>query len=398
MAYIWIVLGCIFMGAAHDYFSGMLSIRNGGANVPDIIGKYLGGGMKQFILVLSVCLLLVLSASFVSGPADLLAELTSLDKQIWVCVVLGYYILATLLPIDKLIGRFYPVFGALLLFMVLSVGIVMLYKACSGDVKMIELSLSSFKNMHANPETNILFPMMFIVISCGAISGFHSTQSPLMMRCMSDEKYGRPVLYGAMISEGIVAMIWATAAIAYMGGVEGLNEAAVAGKTPAILVNEICQSWLGKFGAILAILGVIICPITSGDTAARSCRLIVADKLKIRQKPIINRILIAIPIFIIISWLCMMQFAVIWQYVGIGNQILASIVLWTGAEYLRKHGKNHWIMSLPATFLTYICVCYIMIAPVNVGGIALNHTLSYVVAGVVALGFMLFFLLAKRAK
>ena len=275
MAYIWIVIGCIFMGATHDYFSGMLSIRHDGTSLPDIVGKYLGNNVRKFMTFFTGFLLLAVGVSFVNGPADLLGNLTNMSMTPWLYVIFAYYILATLLPIDKIIGKIYPFMGLALIFMAVAVGSYLLYGGFSGKLYIEELTFDTMKNMHADPANNILFPMLFIVISCGAISGFHATQSPMMARCMTDEKYGRPIFYGAMISEGIVAMIWATAAMAYFGGAEGLNAAATAGKTPAIIVDAICNSWLGRFGAIIAIIGVVVCPITSGDTAFRSMRLII---------------------------------------------------------------------------------------------------------------------------
>lgn len=396
VAYLWIVVGCIFMGASHDYFSGMLSIRNDGMSAPDMVGKYLGKGVKRFLLVFTSLLLIAVGSSFVTGPADLIASLTHWNKLIWLYVIFGYYIIATLLPIDKIIGKIYPFMGAVLLFMAAGIAIVMVIKGLSGDIVMAELTPANIKNFHSNPGSNILIPMLFIVISCGAISGFHSTQSPLMARCLSDEKYGRPVFYGAMICEGIVALIWATAAMAYFGGPDGLNAAADAGKTPAIIVNEICNSWLGKVGAVIAIIGVVVCPLSSGDTAFRSLRLIVADALKYNQRPIKNRLIISIPIFIVAYLTCTFDFSTIWKYVGIGNQMLATIILWTAATYLVKAGKNHLIMSIPATFLTFICVCYFMIAPHKAGGLFLPHALSYACGIAAALGLLIFFLVRCR--
>ena len=342
MAYVWIVIGCIFMGATHDYFSGMLSIRHDGTSLPDIVGKYLGNNVRKFMTFFTGFLLLAVGVSFVNGPADLLGNLTNMSMTPWLYVIFAYYILATLLPIDKIIGKIYPFMGLALIFMAVAVGSYLLYGGFSGKLYLEELTFDTMKNMHADPTNNILFPMLFIVISCGAISGFHATQSPMMARCMTDEKYGRPIFYGAMISEGIVAMIWATAAMAYFGGAEGLNAAATAGKTPAIIVDAICNSWLGRFGAIIAIIGVVVCPITSGDTAFRSMRLIIADALKFNQKPIKNRLIVSIPIFIIAYLLCNVDFSTIWKYVGIGNQVLATITLWTAATYLAKKGKAHW--------------------------------------------------------
>ena len=363
-AYIWIVVGCIFMGAVHDFFAGMMSIRNGGANMPEITGLYLGLGMKRFMTVVMIFLLFAVGVSFILGPSDLLSSMTGLSKEIWLVIIFCYYIIATLLPIDKIIGSIYPYMGAVLLFMALGVGIMLVAGAINGSHQMVELTPATLKNWHFAPENNILMPMLFIVVSCGAISGFHATQSPMMARCLKNEKYARPVFYGAMIAEGIVAMIWATAAMAYFGGPEALNEAMGSGImvngelvkiTPTIAVKMICESWLGQLGAIIAIIGVIVCPITSGDTAFRSLRLSVADMFKVDQKPIVKRLLVCVPIFAIAFLCCRVDFSNAWTFLGISNQMLATIVLWTGAAYLIKNGKNHLMCSIPASFLTYVC-------------------------------------------
>mgnify|MGYP005772345025 FL=1 len=392
MAYVWIVIGCIFMGATHDYFSGMLSIRHDGTSLPDIVGKYLGNNVRKFMTFFTGFLLLAVGVSFVNGPADLLGNLTNMSMTPWLYVIFAYYILATLLPIDKIIGKIYPFMGMALIFMAVAVGGYLIYGGLSGQLYLEELTFDTMKNMHTDPANNILFPMLFIVISCGAISGFHATQSPMMARCMTDEKYGRPIFYGAMISEGIVAMIWATAAMAYFGGAEGLNTAATAGKTPAIIVDAICNSWLGRLGAIIAIIGVVVCPITSGDTAFRSMRLIIADALKFNQKPIKNRLIVSIPIFIIAYLLCNVDFSTIWKYVGIGNQVLATITLWTAATYLAKKGKAHWMMSIPATFLSIVCTTYFLIAPYKVGGLYLSPSISYPIGAIVGIGLFVLFI------
>lgn len=392
MAYVWIVIGCIFMGATHDYFSGMLSIRHDGTSLPDIVGKYLGNNVRKFMTFFTGFLLLAVGVSFVNGPADLLGNLTNMSMTPWLYVIFAYYILATLLPIDKIIGKIYPFMGLALIFMAVAVGGYLLYGGFTGKLYLEELTFDTMKNMHADPANNILFPMLFIVISCGAISGFHATQSPMMARCMTEEKYGRPIFYGAMISEGIVAMIWATAAMAYFGGAEGLNAAAEAGKTPAIIVDVICNSWLGRLGAIIAIVGVVVCPITSGDTAFRSMRLIIADALKFNQKPIKNRLIVSVPIFVVAYLLCNVDFSTIWKYVGIGNQVLATITLWTAATYLAKKGKAHWMMSLPATFLSIVCTTYFLIAPYKVGGLHLSPTISYPVGAIVGIGLFVLFI------
>ncbi len=407
MAYLWIVLGCIFMGAVHDYFSGMLSLRNDGVNMPDLIGKYLGTNVKRVLVILVCFLLLAVGVSFVTGPADLMQSLTGWDKTWWLYIIFAYYILATLLPIDKIIGAVYPYFGAALLFMAVGVFVAMIVGDIRGTVEMEEMTLSSFRNFHSDPGNNVLVPMLFVVISCGAISGFHSTQSPLMSRCLKSEKYGRPVFYGAMIVEGIVAMIWAAAAMAYFGGPEGLNQAATEGimidgvltkVTPAIAVDMICKSWLGKLGAVIAIIGVVVCPITSGDTAFRSLRLTVADLLKYDQKSIWKRLVICIPAFALAYFCCMMDFSTIWQYVGICNQLLAAFVLWMATAYLIGEKKPHWMTSLPATFLTFICVSYFFIAPYKAGGLHLAPVVGYCVGAVAATALLITAILKARKK
>lgn len=407
MAYLWIVLGCIFMGAVHDYFSGMLSLRNGGANMPDLVGKYMGHGIKKAMTVLVCFLLLAVGVSFVTGPADLLQSLTGWDKTIWLYVVFAYYILATMLPIDKIIGSVYPLFGAVLLFMAVGIFGALVAGDFMGTVEMQELSLSSLHNFHSDPGNNVLVPMLFVVISCGAISGFHSTQSPLMSRCLKNERYARPVFYGAMIAEGIVAMIWAAAAMAYFGGPEGLNHAATEGimidgvltkVTPAIAVDMICKSWLGKFGAVIAILGVIVCPITSGDTAFRSLRLTVADLTKYDQKKIFRRLVICIPVFALAYFCCMMDFSTVWQYVGICNQLLAAFVLWMATSYLIGEGKPHWMVSLPAAFLTFVCVSYFFIAPYKAGGLHLAPLIGYIAGAAAAIALLIYFIIKGRKQ
>ena len=406
-SYIWIVLGCIFMGAVHDFFAGMMSIRNGGANMPGITGKYLGNGMKAVMNVVVAFLLLAVGVSFVTGPADLIASLTGVNKEVWLYVIFAYYLLATLLPIDKIIGNVYPFMGAALLFMALGVGVMLIVGDLNGAHEMMELTPATLKNWHSDPQNNILVPMLFIVVSCGAISGFHSTQSPLMSRCLKNEKHARPVFYGAMIAEGIVAMIWATAAMAYFGGPEGLNNAMTEGImvdgvltkiTPAIAVDMICKSWLGKVGAVIAVIGVVVCPITSGDTAFRSLRLTIADFLKTDQKPVLKRFLICIPIFALAFFCCKMDFSTVWKYVGIFNQVLATLVLWTSAAYLVDRKKPHWMCSVPAAFLTFVCVSYFVMAPHSTGGLHLAPILGYIVGIAAALALLVLFLIKSKRR
>ena len=403
-AYIWIVVGCIFMGAVHDFFAGMMSIRNGGVNMPDITARYLGKGMKGFMNFVVIFLLLAVGVSFVIGPSGLLQNLTGLDKEVWLYIIFGYYILATLLPVDKIIGSIYPFMGAILLFMAFGVGIMLVVGDLNGTHEMVEFTPAMLRNWHFAPESNVLVPMMFIVISCGAISGFHATQSPMMARCLKNEKHARPVFYGAMIAEGIVAMIWATAAMTYFGGPEGLNNAMtetgtlvngvlVKNAQAADIVDMICKSWLGKAGAVIAILGVVICPITSGDTAFRSLRLSLADLLKYDQKPVAKRLLVCLPIFVVAFFFCKVDFSTAWNYLGIANQILAALVMWTGAAYLISKGKPHWMCSVPAAFLTFICASFLVIAPLGLG---LAPMVGYIVGAVVAVPIFIFCIIKGR--
>lgn len=384
MAYLWICLGCVFFGATHDYFSGMMSIRANGRSMPVIMGAYLGGWVRKFMNVFLVLMLVLVGCSFVSGPADLLNQMAPIGRLIWVVLIFDYYIIATILPIDKIIGRIYPFMGALLLFMAVSIAGIMIFNGLTGQMDLYELSIDSFRNFHSNPDKFVLIPMLFVVLSCGAISGFHSTQSPLMARCINNEKNGRKVFYGSMIAEGIVAMIWATVAMNYFGGPEGLNEAAAAGKTPAIIVNAICNEWLGKLGAILAIIGVVCCPITTGDTCFRSTRLLLGDALNINQKPIKNRILLATPVFALAVFVSTVNFTTLWNYVGIANQVIAMFMLWTGAKYLSKSYKRFYL-SVPATFITFICFSFFLLAPHSMGGLELQPMYGYIVGSVVAL-------------
>ncbi|MBS2211814.1 carbon starvation protein A [Carboxylicivirga mesophila] len=394
MAYVWIVLGCIFMGATHDYFSGMLSIRHGGASIPEIVGKYLGPGFQNFLRVFTLLLLIFVGVAFVSGPAGLLANLTGGGLRIWLYVIFAYYLIATLLPINKIIGKIYPLFGAALIIMALAIAGAMLWGGLSGTVQMPELSAASFANWHHHPTENILFPMMFIVISCGALSGFHSTQAPMMARTIQKESYGRYVFYGAMVAEGIVAIIWATAAMTFFGGAEGLNiTMQMDGHNPAWVVNEISVAWLGSVGAVFAIIGVIACPITTGDTAFRSARLTIADVFIYDQSTIKKRLIISLPLFAVGFILSQLEFTTIWKYLGLSNQILAVVVLWTGAMYLAKVNKAHWYLSLPATFMTVVCITYLMVAPLKNGGLAMEVQLGTAIgllSGLMALGLFIF--------
>lgn len=374
-AYLWIVFGCIFAGAVHDYMTGMLSIRNNGAGLPDLVGEYLGKGTKTFILAFSIIVLMLVGTVFVFSPALILGDVAGDGSKIavmaWVGVIFLYYLLATLMPIDKIIGRIYPVFSFALLFMAVALMVCLFVKW--PVLPEIWDGLGNLGESKGLLSGQPVFPCLFITIACGAVSGFHATQSPLMARCVSDEKLGRPVFYGAMITEGIVALIWATVAswFFYSGGAaevgSGLSAAA-----PEVVV-KVSEGWLGILGGILAILGVVAAPITSGDTAFRSARLIVADFLHLPQKPIRNRLIISIPLFILASFLLWYNIAdedgfnVIWRYFGWANQTLAVFMLWTATAYLVKYrgGMSFMLTLLPAAFMTAVCVTYLCVAKIG---------------------------------
>ncbi|POG24764.1 carbon starvation protein A [Aeromonas bestiarum] len=359
VAMLWIVFGCIFAGAVHDYFSGMLSVRAKGASVPTVVGEHLGTAAKHFMNLFAVVLLMLVGVVFVLSPAGLLANLTSIDLVYWIVAIFAYYILATIVPIDKIIGRFYPIFGALLVFM--SVGLI-IGLIVSG--KGFYNTGMDFSNLH--PTELPLWPLLFITIACGAVSGFHATQSPLMARCMQNEKSGRFIFYGAMIGEGVIALIWCTLGLSFYDSTEALN-ATMANGGPAAVVHEVSTSLLGTVGGILAILGVVILPITSGDTAFRSARLIVADFLHLTQKPMAKRLLIAVPMFILGFLISKAEFGIIWRYFGWANQTTAVIMLWTAAAYLAKEGKLHWVCTIPAIFMTAVVFTYLANAPIGFG-------------------------------
>ena len=337
-AFLWIAIGTIFGGAVHDYTSGMLSLKSNGASLPEVVGNQLGNGIKQTMRVFALVLMILVGAVFVINPADLLAGMTpeSLDVQFWILVIFAYYILATLLPIDKLIGNLYPLFGFALLFMAVGIFAILL-----GHLEYIPEFTDGLNNRYANPDEHPIFPMMFVSIACGAISGFHATQSPLMARCIKNEKLGRRVFYGAMVVEGIVALIWAAAAIAFFKGDFNELSTYLSGKSAAPLVNEISLSWLGQLGGLLAILGVIAAPITSGDTALRTARLIAADFLKFKQNTIIRRLIISVPIFLASYLIMQINFQILWRYFGWCNQAFSVFTLCAVTLYLAMNKKQN---------------------------------------------------------
>lgn len=392
VAFLWIILGSVFAGAVHDYFSGMLSVKHNGLSITEIIGIYLGKSTKQFARGFTVLLMVLVGAVFITGPAKILEGLTPdiFTMTFWIWVVFIYYVFATLLPIDKIIGRIYPVFGFALLFMAVGLIVALVVKG----YHIPELTLDNLKNMHSQPEKFPIFPMLFITIACGAISGFHATQSPLMARCLTNEKLGRRVFYGAMITEALVAMIWAAISMSFFGGIRELNEIMAEQKgNAAYIVNLISNSLLGKFGGALALLGVVAAPITSGDTAFRSARLIVADFLKLKQGPIKNRLVISIPLFVVGFFLTQTDFSIIWRYFAWANQTLATLVLWTVSVYLLINRKNYLITLLPALFMTAVISTYLMLAP---EGFSLPKIVSYSIGGLITLISLIVFLLFRK--
>ena len=403
-SYLWIVFGCIFAGAVHDYMCGMLSVRHGGAGFPELVGQYLGGGAKKVMLVFSIILLLLVGTVFVYSPALILGDIAGdgsrIAIMIWVGVIFVYYVVATLLPIDKLIGRIYPLFAFALLFMAAALMVCLFIKWPSLPEIWDGLGGWSAK---AGLKGQPIFPCLFITIACGAISGFHATQSPLMARCIKNEKLGRPVFYGSMITEGLVALIWAAVSSWFFfdGGAAEVGSS-MSASAPQV-VTKVSEGWLGLLGGILAIIGVVAAPITSGDTAFRSARLIVADFIKIPQRNIGKRLMIAVPLFAISALLLWYNIAdengfnTIWRYFGWSNQTLATIMLWTATAYfVKRGGLNYLLTLLPAMFMTAVCVTFICVDKIGFRmpeGIAPWLGLgTFVVSGIV------FWLLKKRSR
>ncbi|MBQ4449268.1 MAG: carbon starvation protein A [Prevotella sp.] len=378
-AYLWIVFGCIFAGATHDYLSGMLSIRNNGAGLPELVGKYLGNGVKNVMLVFTVLLLGLVGAVFVKSPADILTSMFD-NGMLWIVLIFAYYIIATMMPVDKIIGKIYPIFAFSLLFMAAAL-MVVLFVRWYDIPELWETGVVSLgKLTHPDSFKDDLFPALFITIACGAISGFHATQSPLMARCMKNEHLGRPIFYGSMITEGIVALIWATVASYFFYGSPApgyeLMAAAKDGylTSAPVVVNLVCNDWLGVAGGILAMLGVVAAPITSGDTALRSARLIIADWLHMEQKTTAKRLSISIPIFLATMGLLIWQmenasgFNVLWGYFGWANQALSVFTLWTLTVYLAKNRPAYfWVTLIPALFMTAVCTSFIVISKTALG-------------------------------
>ena len=389
-AYLWIVFGCIFAGATHDYLSGMISLRKGGVGLPEIIGDTLGNTTRKVMLVFSVLLLVIVGAVFVYSPAEILESMAG-TTTMWIIIIFAYYFIATMLPIDKVIGRIYPIFAFSLLFMAAALMVMLFIKWPS--IPELWDGLSN-KALTVDPSwSSQLFPCLFITIACGAISGFHATQSPLMGRCIKSERMGRPIFYGAMITEGIVALIWATVASYFFYAepqpgyqlITDFSNNGFATSAPKV-VNIICNDWLGVIGGILAMLGVVAAPITSGDTALRSARLIIADFIHFEQRSIKRRLIISVPMFLVCIALLLWQvenpdgFNVIWQYFGWSNQTLAVFTLWAITVYLLKNGKPYYFMLIPALFMTTVCATFLFVSKQAFG---MPETVGYLLGVVV---------------
>ena len=376
VVFLWITFGTIFAGGVHDYFSGMMSERNDGASIAEITGKYLGPVMQNVMRVFSVVLLIMVGTVFAVGPAGLIVELCSQSGAsgvltsllFWLIIILVYYFIATFISIDAVIGKIYPIFGICLIIM--AVGVI--FGIFTNPAYTIPEIWANFGNMH--PSGTPIWSFMFITVACGAISGFHSTQSPLMARCMKSEKQGHFVFYGAMVSEGIIALVWAAAGCAIYTGADLL----AMGGGGSTTVYDVCSKTMGGVGIALAMLGVIACPITSGDTAFRSARLVLADWFHIEQKSIKGRLMLCIPVLGIGAILGVgnalgkIDYTIIWRYFSWTNQTLAMIVLWAASMYLFYEKKNYWITAVPATFMSAVSITYFMLGNECLGQF-LNH-------------------------
>ena len=389
--FLWITFGTIFAGAVHDYLTGMISMRHKGSSIAELTGIYLGKFMKQVMRIFSVVLLVLVGVAFSTGPAGLLAMLTPsvLSRNFWLVVVLLYYFIATFVPIDKVIGKIYPFFGICLIVMAVGVGVGLFVKG----YHIPEISLT---NLH--PKGTAIWPFMFITVACGAISGFHATQSPLMARCLEHEKNGRKIFYGAMVCEGIIALIWAAAGVAFYESTGGLLAAITKFGGQGGVVYEICTTLLGPVGAVIAMIGVIACPISSADTAYRSARLTISDAFNFDQKSVKNRLIITVPLLAVGAFLTQIDVTIIWRYFSWSNQTLAMISLWVGAVYLCSHnpGKLYYLIAaIPATFMSAVSCTYIMMAP---EGFRLSAKISYPTGIIFAIVCFLIFMIWGRKK
>ena len=408
IVFLWIVFGCILGGAVHDYFSGMISSRNNGDSIVKLSGKYSGKIIEVIMRVFSIVLLILVTAVFVVSPSTLLESLTSgnVKAWIWMIIILGYYFLSTIVPIDKVIGKIYPVFGIVLI--VMAVAVIVGVMVQSDNYPMIEL-IGNLRDFSSENGSLPWWPFMMTTVACGAVSGFHATQSPMVAKCIKSEKEGRQIFYGAMVAEGIIALIWAAAAMAFfrVNTADGWSSlGAIGGNSTTVM--EICKGLLGPVGTVLAIIGVVICPITSGDTALRSCRLIVGEIVHLDQKKIKNRILLTLPLFGCVIGISMWNFLapgnfnILWRWFAWSNQVLAAISLWVATGYLYMTAKNKWLSlftALPAMFMTTVVVTYILAEPELALGRFIPYYLAAIIGGVISLliaGFYIFKLITKK--
>ena len=381
VVFLWITFGGIFVGAMHDYISGVILLRNDGLSLPEIVGRYLGRGMQQFMRGISLVLLILVGVVFMRSPASILGDMiTIIPYWGWIAIIFIYYFIATMLPIDKLIGKIYPLFGGALIFMAIGLAVVLFM----GDYTIPNITLDTLCNYQPNAEALPIIPTLFITVACGAISGFHATQSPLMARCMNNEGEARMIFYGSMITESIIALIWAAMGMAFFYGPDSLAAAlAEHGNNAAWAVSTISNTTLGAVGGFIALFGVVSAAITSGDTAFRSARLIVADVMGVEQRSIAKRFMIALPLFAIGVTLLFVDFDVVWRYFAWCNQALSVVTLWVIVVYLKKYKRNIWVALPPAVFMTYICTSFVFVSGQFIG--MQNHALAYALAGVVTL-------------
>ncbi|NME82004.1 carbon starvation protein A [Clostridium sp. SM-530-WT-3G] len=386
VAFLWVIFGCVLGGAVHDYLSGMISLRHNGESLSEIHGMYLGSIVKKVMRVTTVFFCMIVGIVFITSPATLLAALTpeQFNKTFWVFAIIAYYFLATMLPIDVIIGKLYPIFGATLLFMAVGVGGAILFQGYT----IPEVSLA---NLH--PNNVAMWPNMFVTIACGAVSGYHATQSPLTARCLKNEKAGRSVFYGAMIVEGVVALVWIAAGLGFYGSEANLAAVVLGKAGPSGAVFEITKELLGPIGSVIAILGIVVCPISTGDTSFRSARINLAEILNYPQDKIKNRLIIAIPLFIVAIFFTFVDFPILWRYMTWLTQAFAMVTLWAASVYLYKNKKNYFVAIIPAIFMTMVSITYILQAK---EGFQLNLTISNIISSVVTVGCIATFVINMK--
>ena len=382
-AFLWIVLGTIFIGSVHDFFSGFMSLRNDGLTMPNIIAKYLGTTVQKFTAFIIIITGILVAATFATGAADLIAHLTKTPVLIWTVLIFIYFLVATLFPVDKIIGRIYPIFGALFLIMaVLMTGALLLNPA---------YTIPEFTTQGLYLTDKSIFPYLFVTIACGAISGFHASQSPIVARCVKNERDARPVFFGAMVLEGLTALCWAAIAMAFFHGQPQL--AVLYGQTPSVAVNQMATTLLGSLGLILTVIGVVVCPITTGDTALRSSRITLADELHLNQEKLVSRLKLAIPLFVVSFALTFVDFALIWRYFAWAQLIIAMSVLFSATVYLIQNRKHYIITLLPAIACSLITFGYILQAP---EGLRLPSMTANAIAVIATLAITIVFLKKYR--